>query len=74
MILRELFNYALYKFVKNTYNNYLIITNNNLANKINNKPIYKSNKPNNKINNLFKNKLVFNYNVKQIKYGNNYTK
>lgn len=66
MILRELFNYALYKFVKNTYNNYLIIK----SNKINDK----SSKPTNKINKLFKNKLVFNYNVKQIKYGNNYTK
>ena len=67
MILRELFNYALYKFVKNTYNNYLMINNNNLTNKINNKSKNKSDK-------LFKNKLVFNYNVKQIKYGNNYTK
>jgi hypothetical protein len=70
MILRELFNYALYKFVKNTYNNYLIIKSNNLTNKINNK----TNKYPNKINNSFKNKLLFNYNVKQIKYGNNYTK
>ena len=62
MILKELFNYALYKFVKNTYNNYLIIKSN------------KINKPSNKINNSFKNKLLFIYNVKQIKYGNNYTK
>ena len=46
MILRELFNYALYKFVKNTYNNYLIIK----SNKINDK----SSKPTNKINKLFK--------------------
>ncbi len=68
MILRELFNYALYKFVKNTYNNYLIIKSNKTNNKIN------MNMPNNKINNSFKNKLLFNYNVKQIKYGNNYTK
>jgi hypothetical protein len=66
MILKELFNYALYKFVKNTYNNYLIIKSNKINNKIN--------KPSNKINNLFKNKLLFIYNVKQIKYGNNYTK
>ena len=66
MILRELFNYALYKFVKNTYNNYLIIKSNKINNKIN--------KPSNKINNSFKNKLLFIYNVKQIKYGNNYTK